>query len=124
MADVSVRSARTADVPEIARIQVETWRIAYASILPAAVLETLSADDAEQAWTIAVATPPTPRHHVLVAQEQDWLVGFAAIGPTDDLEATDPDPDPEATTQIGPLLGEVTARDCWPPPSTTPARTA
>jgi GNAT superfamily N-acetyltransferase len=104
VADVSVRSARTADVAEIARVQMETWRVAYASILPAAVLDTLSADDAEQAWAIAVAAPPTPRHHVLVAQEQDRLVGFAAIAPTDDLEEADPDP--AATMQIGPLLVE------------------
>jgi L-amino acid N-acyltransferase YncA len=104
VAEVSVRSARTGDVAEITRIQVETWHIAYGSILPAEVLDSLSADDAEQAWAIAVATPPTPRHHVLVAQEQDRLVGFAAIGPTDELEETDPDP--AATTELGPLLVE------------------
>ena len=36
MAEVSVRPARPEDAAEIARIQVDTWRIAYAEVLPAA----------------------------------------------------------------------------------------
>jgi L-amino acid N-acyltransferase YncA len=104
VADVSVRSARSADVPEIARIQVDTWRTAYTSILPAPVLEALSADEAEQAWATAVDAAPSQRHHVLVAQERQWVVGFAALAPAYDLE--EEDPDPEATAQIGPLLVE------------------
>lgn len=104
MADVSVRPAQPGDVPEIARIQVDTWRTAYQSILPAEVLESLSADTAVPAWTAAVTEPPTQQHHVLVALEQQWLVGFAAVAPADDLEQGDPDPD--ATALIGPILVE------------------
>jgi GNAT superfamily N-acetyltransferase len=104
VADVSVRPAQPGDVAEIARIQVETWRTAYHAILPAEVRESLSADAAVPAWTAAVAEPPTARHHVLVALEQQWLVGFAAVQPADDLE--DGDPDPDATALIGPLLVE------------------
>lgn len=104
MADVSVRPARPDDVPEIARIQVETWRSAYLKILPEPVLESLTADAAQPAWAAAVENPPSPKHHVLVAQEQQWLVGFAALSPADDLE--DGDPDPAATAQLGPLLVE------------------
>ncbi len=104
MADVSVREAQPGDGPEIARIQVETWRTAYASILPAPVLDSLTVEAAEPAWVAAVQDPPSPHHHVLVAQERQWLVGFAAVAPADDLEEGDPDPD--ATAQIGPLLVE------------------
>jgi len=104
VADVSVRPARPGDVPEIARIQVETWRAAYHAILPAAVLESLTVEAAVPAWTAAVTEPPTPRHHVLVALEQQWVVGFTAVAPADDLE--DGDPDPDATALIGPLLVE------------------
>jgi GNAT superfamily N-acetyltransferase len=92
MADVSVRPARPDDAAEIGRIQVETWRSAYAEILPAAVLEGVTVDDAAATWSAAISEPPGPRHHVLVAQEQDWRVGFAALGPADDLEADDPEP--------------------------------
>jgi GNAT superfamily N-acetyltransferase len=104
VADVSVRPARPADVPEIARIQVETWSTAYTSVLPESVLAGLSADDAAPAWAAAVESPPSPHHHVLVAQEQQWVVGFTALAPADDLEEGDPDPD--ATAQLGPLLVE------------------
>jgi GNAT superfamily N-acetyltransferase len=104
VADVSVRPAQPGDVSEIARIQVETWRAAYHAILPAAVLGSLTVEAAVPAWTAAVTEPPGPRHHVLVALERQWVVGFAAMAPADDLE--DDDPDPDATAVIGPLLVE------------------
>lgn len=104
MADVSVRPARPEDAGELGRIQVLTWRTAYASILPAPVLDSLTEDDAAAAWRAAIVAPPTPRHRVLVAQEQDWVVGFAAAGPADDLEAEDPEP--EATIAVAPILVE------------------
>ena len=104
MADVSVRPARPDDAAELGRIQLLTWRTAYASILPAAVLESLAEDAAAAAWREAIVAPPTPRHRVLVAQEQEWSVGFAAVGPADDLEPGDPEP--EATASVGPILVE------------------
>jgi GNAT superfamily N-acetyltransferase len=104
MADVSVRPARADDVAEIARIQVETWRFGYASIVPAAVLAAVTRDTAVAAWADAVASAPSPRHHVLVALEQDAIVGFAALAPAHDLQPDDPDPD--STLALGPLLVE------------------
>jgi GNAT superfamily N-acetyltransferase len=92
MADVSVRPARSDDAGELGRIQVETWRTAYGEILPAAVLDGLSAADVGATWGEAITTPPSPRHHVLVALEKDWRVGFVALGPADDLEAEDQEP--------------------------------
>jgi predicted N-acetyltransferase YhbS len=104
MADVSVRPARPGDVPEIARVQVDTWRTCYAAVVPAGVLDALSIEIVQAAWQDAVTAPPSPRHRVLVAQEQAALVGFVAFGPADDLEADDPDP--ATTVGIGPLLVE------------------
>jgi GNAT superfamily N-acetyltransferase len=104
MADVSVRPARPEDAGEIGRIQVATWRTAYADVLPAPVLEGLSEDQAVDAWRSAITDPPSPRHHVLVALEQQWLVGFAGVAPADDLEDTDPDP--ETTAALAPILVE------------------
>ena len=92
MADVSVRPAVPHDAAEIGRIQVETWRTAYPGILPATVLDGLSAQDASQRWIAAIASPSSPHHHVLVALEQEWRVGFTALGPTDDVEPDDPEP--------------------------------
>lgn len=104
MADVSVRPARPDDAAEIGRIQVETWRHGYREILPTAVLESLTPQAAAQVWSAAVSAPPSARHHVLVALEQDWLVGFVALSPGADLEPEDPEPD--TTVAIGPLLVE------------------
>jgi L-amino acid N-acyltransferase YncA len=87
VADVAVRAARAGDVPEIARIQVETWRTAYRRFLPAPVLEALSVEQAVAAWGAAVDTPPTAAHRVLVATEQDLVVGFAAGGPSAEDDA-------------------------------------
>jgi GNAT superfamily N-acetyltransferase len=104
MADVSVRPARAGDAAEIGRIQIDTWRTGYAGLLPAEVLDALSSQHAEAAWRDAVLEPPTPRHRVFVAQEQQWVVGFAAAGPAEDLEADDPEP--ATTLAISPLLVE------------------
>jgi GNAT superfamily N-acetyltransferase len=104
VADVSVRPARGDDAAEIGRIQVDTWRTAYGSILPAPVLDAVSADGAGQTWAAAIASPPTPRHHLLVAMEGTWRVGFVALGPADDLEPGDPEPD--TTVAIALLLVE------------------
>lgn len=104
MADVSVRPARPAEAADIARVQIATWQGGYASILPASVLVDLSIPAATAAWADAVQNPPSPRHHVLVAFEQDWIVGFTVSAPADDLEADDPDP--TTTALIGPLLVE------------------
>jgi GNAT superfamily N-acetyltransferase len=104
VADVSVRAARAEDVAEIARIQVDTWRTAYTAVLPQPVLADLSAAAAEEAWRGAVEEPPSPAHHVLVAQEQSWVVGFAALAPVDDEEEGLPDGTAAAT--LGPLVVE------------------
>src|SRR5262249_37904865 len=84
--------------PEIARIQLDTWRQAYAGWLPGSVLAAVNPADAERSWRAAVAAPPSPRHHVLVAREQDWLVGFAAFGPS-----------PEEAPEDGPVAAGLIA---------------
>ena len=87
VADVAVRAARPADVPEIARIQVDTWRTAYARFLPESVLAALDVTAAAQAWEAAVVSPPSPAHHVLVATEGSHTVGFVAVGPSGEEDA-------------------------------------
>jgi GNAT superfamily N-acetyltransferase len=104
MADVSVRAARPDDATEIGRIQVETWRTGYATILPAPILDALADEIAAAAWRDAVVEPPSLRHHVLVALEQQWIVGFVAVGPAEELQPEDPAP--ETTVEISPLLVE------------------
>jgi GNAT superfamily N-acetyltransferase len=93
-----VRPARPADAGEIARIQLATWRTAYRRMLPRQVLDRLDDEWMTRRWTAAIEAPPSPRHRVLVAEEQaaeTFLVGFAASGPADD-QALAPGEDPDA----------------------------
>lgn len=89
-----MRPARADDVPEIVRIQLDTWRTAYARLLPPAVLAGVSAAQADVRWAAAVTAPPSPQHRVLVAVEGQSVVGFAAFGPSEDAERAGP---PSAT---------------------------
>ena len=104
VAEVSVRAAVPGDAAEIARIQVDTWRTAYAAIVPAEVLDGFDASAAAAAWHAAITSPPSGRHRVLLATEGQWRVGFAAFGPAEGLEADDAE---QATTiAITPILVE------------------
>ncbi|MBA2390192.1 MAG: GNAT family N-acetyltransferase [Geodermatophilaceae bacterium] len=97
MADASVRPARAADVSEIARIQLDTWRAAYSALLPPTALDDVTPELAGAQWSAAVNEAPSPRHRVLVAQERDSVVGFLAA---------EPDPDDPGTTMIATMLVE------------------
>lgn len=76
MAVAAVRPATPQDVGEIVRIQAVTWRAAYVELVPAAALDELDGPAAQQAWRDAVLAGAG--HHVLVATEGDWTVGFCA----------------------------------------------
>ena len=83
MADVSVRPARPEDAERVARVQLSTWRTAYADLLPAEALDVPEVQ-AAALWLGAVESPPSAQHRLLVAMERDELVGFAASGPSTD----------------------------------------
>lgn len=85
MADVSVRPARPEDAERVARVQLSTWRTAYAELLPAEALDVPEVQ-AAALWLGAVESPPTPAHRLLVAMDRDELVGFAASGPSDEVD--------------------------------------
>lgn len=104
MADVSVRPATADDVAELARIQLDTWRLAYQTVLPAEILQSLRAADIAASWHAAVTAPPSLSHHVLVAMEGEHRVGFTAFGP--DADRQPQDPEPGATAAISMLLVE------------------
>ncbi|GAA2782593.1 GNAT family N-acetyltransferase [Saccharopolyspora taberi] len=88
MAEAEVRDAAPSDAPEIARIQLSTWRSAYADLLPAAVLDELDAAETEAQWHRTLTEGPAS---VLVATEGTWLVGFCAAGPAPEPETASAD---------------------------------
>jgi len=99
VADVSVRPARPADAERVARVQLSTWRTAYAELLPPEALDVPEVQ-AAALWLGAVESPPTPRHRLLVAFERDELVGFAASGPPPAEEGVDPATTAELLTML------------------------
>ena len=76
MALATVRRAVDADVDALVRIQSDTWRAAYAGLVPAEALAHLSTPAAREAWRAAVSAGGG--HHVFVAVEGEWTVGFCA----------------------------------------------
>jgi len=84
MVDASVRLARLLDAPDLGAVQSRAWRDAYADLLPPDVLAGLTPESMAAGWRTAVASPPSPRHRVLVAVAGTDVVGFAAFGPTAD----------------------------------------
>ncbi|MBC6461610.1 GNAT family N-acetyltransferase [Actinomadura sp. HBU206391] len=103
MADVGVRPARREDADAIARVQVRAWLASYQEIVPTAALAELTGPQAmetwRERWAEAVTAPPSPRHRLLVAVEEDVVTGFAAHAP-----AEDPDHDPATSAELVTLL--------------------
>lgn len=55
--------------------------------MPPSVLDRLVSDEVVSRWAETIQAPPTPGHHVLVAREQDAIVGIVAFGPAEDRDA-------------------------------------
>ena len=104
-AEVSVRPARAEDAEAIAGVQLVTWRTAYRSLLPAAVLDQWDQPAAVAAWREAVVSPPTPGHRVLVALDGATVAGFAAFGPAELARGEQPRPE-GPTAELTTLLVE------------------
>ena len=105
-ADVSVRPALPEDAAEIARIQVVTWRTAYRSVLPAAVLDEWDADAADGELARARSPPRRPPGTASWSHSSRTpVVGFAAYGPAELTGGEQPDP-AGPTTEVSTLLVE------------------
>ena len=108
MAIAAVRPAAAVDVAEIVRVQAVTWETAYSELVPAAALAQLRSPEAARAWGAAVEAGAG--HHVLVATEGEWTVGFCAAFPAQPPDGAvapeGPTVDPERWAEIGTLLVE------------------
>src|SRR5689334_18065648 len=101
LADASVRVARETDAPAVGLVQATVWREAYADVLPSEVLETFEPQAFAAVWRQSLAAPPAGVYRLMAACAGDQVVGFAAIGPTQDPDAT-------------PATGELTALGVHP----------
>jgi ribosomal protein S18 acetylase RimI-like enzyme len=74
-----IRPALSSDIPAVAAIKVESWRHAYRSIVPDAVLDALTPAEAQAQW-LGVA-PSDFASFVLVAEGPGGVAGYTISGP-------------------------------------------
>jgi len=101
LADASVRTAKVSDAPAVGVVQAAVWTQAYAGRVPDDVVALFEPPAFAKAWRQSLSSPPQGVHRLLVACAGNQVVGFAAIGPSQDPDA-------------GPALGEVTALGVHP----------
>jgi ribosomal protein S18 acetylase RimI-like enzyme len=95
-------------VDTVVALQVASWRAVYGGLLPGEVVEGLGGEEAREQfrsqWTAALESPPTSRHRLVVATDEEsgtapeasveggggrragvrTVTGFAAFGPAGD----------------------------------------
>jgi ribosomal protein S18 acetylase RimI-like enzyme len=79
-ARVVVRAARPADAGAIARVQHETWRTAYAGILPLDVITRHTDGRSAAAWQRSLARE-SGESVTWIAERAGKIIGFASCGP-------------------------------------------
>jgi GNAT superfamily N-acetyltransferase len=76
-----VREATHSDVPAIAQVHVDTWRITYQGIVPHEFLTNLSYEKRENAWHQVLNNAPKDGSFTYVAEDASGqIVGFANGG--------------------------------------------
>lgn len=83
-----VRAATSADADAIGRIQVETWTIAYAGLLPQETIDAFDVTGRQEMWREGLARIPRPGSATFVALVADEIVGFASVGAARDEDDT------------------------------------
>ncbi len=78
---MKIREATIDDAAGLARVHVDTWRTAYAGIVPDEHLAKLSYEQRTQRWREMFAAPYPGRLMLAAENEQGQVVGFAIGGP-------------------------------------------
>jgi len=89
VADASARIARLTDAPAVGLVQAVVWLAAYSGVLPQEVVDQFDGPSFARVWRDSLITPPSPRHVLLVGCAGDQVVGFAAVGPSADRDASE-----------------------------------
>jgi GNAT superfamily N-acetyltransferase len=83
----SVRLALPAEAAIIAAIQRRGWTQTMPAAVATEVLASVDLATMTERWELAIVRPPLAQFRVLVAIGDERVVGFAAVGPSDDPDA-------------------------------------
>ena len=83
----SCRLALPAEAGSIAAVQRRSWQQLFAPDVARHVLASVGLDSMTSSWESAIMRPPLAQFRVMVATAQGRVVGFAALGPSDDPDA-------------------------------------
>jgi L-amino acid N-acyltransferase YncA len=78
---MKIRNAIFNDIPRLAEIHVRAWQAAYAEILPADYLSSLSIEKATLKWSNWIKNPKPGQFHLVAEKEGHRVIGFASGGP-------------------------------------------
>jgi len=84
--EVVIRAASPSDAEQIARVHVDSWREAYAGVIPAEYLDSIDVAARADMWRGRLRGEPRGLS-IWVAQEGDEVLGFACLGPSRDEDA-------------------------------------
>ncbi len=83
----SVRLAWPAEAASIAELQRRAWADQLPATLADPLLSELTVEDMTSSWQAAITRPPRSTYRVLVAVDQERVVGFATTVPSPDDDA-------------------------------------
>lgn len=83
----SVRLALPAEAAQIAAVQRRSWNQVFPSDMAHHLLGEVDLAQMTRSWEEAILRPPLAQFRVLVAVADQRVVGFAAIGPSDDEDS-------------------------------------
>jgi GNAT superfamily N-acetyltransferase len=75
-----IRTAVVDDADAIARVQVDTWRSAYRSLVPSEVLDSLSYEQRSEYWSSIISREERDRIFLVAEEEENGVVGFCVCG--------------------------------------------
>jgi len=101
-----VRPAGSSDAREIARIHIQTWRTAYAGILPDGFLAGMDLDARIAMWLQIIEGRIAPTQ-TFVAVDEDGTAGFVSVG------AYRPDEGTAAEPGVGEIYAIYVDPDRW-----------
>ncbi|NUO35142.1 MAG: GNAT family N-acetyltransferase [Dermatophilaceae bacterium] len=87
VADASVRVARASDAPAVGLVQAVVFREAYAAVLAPEVVAAFEPRPFTNAWRATLEGEQSGDGVLLVACAGEQVVGFAAVGASDDADA-------------------------------------